>query len=1024
MAALKGEQAELISVPPPPGVDLASYQALVEGDYRTAIEESNLPTLIAAADQLERLKDTEPKVQRSGAIHRAIKAQRLELKTRFKPGDRVKVNNQHWNPNDWGKVGTVIAYPNCKQLNNEHVKAEIDGMLLDGKPFGIYFCPEAIDLLEPEPAPPEPDPQATPTDFAALREERLFSANPGCIVGNVLRVGQRKRYYSGPGVELLRVESATAHQLRLAENGAQVGKTNRVAKDKVWCIPTEAHWDKAMDLNRQFHKALSDLAVFLYDLGNYETCLEKAGGIKKAANPLTPTAIECPDPAKDDRDLEMSNCWEVYPTKPQRVKLAAHTPKMLKCFWDWQEEGAEPGLTNQNYFFPCPDDATWEKYLKTRKAAIDAAKAMQAYLEELGTYKEAETDGRYLRSQESAGAPAPAGSPDDGRDLRDHAGGDSLSDLSAVEQHDLDRQVGTAPGPLSGSDDTPPEPERVAETPATCQLKPGDRVRVLSDAFGHQGQVTTIINEQYNGWWLTELKPYHERFLELVPPEPEEPEQESLPDPSPAVNTGHQWQYGDLVRGRTVGGGQVLEGVITSLGYTYCTLNNDRDGGRVLVESLELIRADAISDANEHLGVYIGLTWEELADAIFSQYRIKNLGDYIGPELKSARPWWTIADIWEIRFEDAREVHLKHKEHRPSWFFEIAKHPELRGNGDLFEYCTRAIAHLDRVQVELAAVFSHEAPAPQPTAEPQQSQPTPPEPEAPQPAAEPEQAQQLTIPEPSTPNPPPTLAEVLHRLQVRLAQLLAGAHNAAEKRMRQLSKRELAKTSFSQLREEEIAKRSQIANLQKKMRRLLAQFLRQQRPEPQGDYCPVLFFYPAPGSRVRICVDPAEFEVTRHDLFGVLLKYVEGKYEGCEAGYPLSVVTHIDGIPTGIIANRGEVCINPVSPEQAERKALLAECDRIRKEGEVAPPGCWMEGYKVTKKLADGSTKRFDYWRMKADRAMFQKRNGAMTKSLHLGTSADASYKDWAARLGRRRHINALESQLDKIERQLQEEKT
>ncbi|WP_242042077.1 hypothetical protein [Leptolyngbya sp. FACHB-541] len=102
-----------------------------------------------------------------------------------------------------------------------------------------------------------------------------------------------------------------------------------------------------------------------------------------------------------------------------------------------------------------------------------------------------------------------------------------------------------------------------------------------------------------------------------------------------------------------------------------------------------------------------------------------------------------------------------------------------------------------------------------------------------------------------------------------------------------------------------------------------------------------------------------------------------------------------------------------------QRRDLLAELDKVRREGAIAPTGCWMENYTTYKKLASGEKKPFIYKRIRAEKAIFEK-DGKPVKRLHLGTEADPQYQEWQERLERRRKVNALERKIDKIERQLQ----
>jgi DNA adenine methylase len=103
----------------------------------------------------------------------------------------------------------------------------------------------------------------------------------------------------------------------------------------------------------------------------------------------------------------------------------------------------------------------------------------------------------------------------------------------------------------------------------------------------------------------------------------------------------------------------------------------------------------------------------------------------------------------------------------------------------------------------------------------------------------------------------------------------------------------------------------------------------------------------------------------------------------------------------------------------SRRTEALHQIDKIRRSGDVAPPGCWIEPYQTSKKLASGDRKTFEYFRVRSKKAIFEK-DGRAIKRLHLGTASDLSYKDWVQRCDRRREINALEAECDRIEREIQ----
>ncbi len=109
--------------------------------------------------------------------------------------------------------------------------------------------------------------------------------------------------------------------------------------------------------------------------------------------------------------------------------------------------------------------------------------------------------------------------------------------------------------------------------------------------------------------------------------------------------------------------------------------------------------------------------------------------------------------------------------------------------------------------------------------------------------------------------------------------------------------------------------------------------------------------------------------------------------------------------------------IESTPPELSRRAELLAQINMIRSTGPVAPHGCWMEKETVRKKLVGGEIKRYEYFRIKAYEPIFEGK-GKKTRSIHLGD--DQALNDWGDRLSRRRAINALEKEIDQIERQIQ----
>lgn len=163
----------------------------------------------------------------------------------------------------------------------------------------------------------------------------------------------------------------------------------------VWCLPDDAAWARIAQARAVHQAAFDALANGLRALGSYASRIEKAGGFKKAPNPLSPTVIFADDP-----DSEPSNGFWYNRSVPyiERKEIASHTPKMLHVVKD----GKPWSTSHQRDHFVCPTDADWEHVRQLRQACQDASDAWQALLRELGTYRDAREDGRYAK------APPPA----------------------------------------------------------------------------------------------------------------------------------------------------------------------------------------------------------------------------------------------------------------------------------------------------------------------------------------------------------------------------------------------------------------------------------------------------------------------------------------------------------------------------------------------------------------------------------------------------------------------------------------
>jgi hypothetical protein len=148
-----------------------------------------------------------------------------------------------------------------------------------------------------------------------------------------------------------------------------------------------------------------------------------------------------------------------------------------------------------------------------------------------------------------------------------------------------------------------------------------------------------------------------------------------------------EWQpeEGDRVSGTTIEGNPD-QGIITQMGAKYAILNNTSRRA-LTIASLTLLQAQAIPADLLHL---VGLEWSEQVDKLFADRGISNLSNFIGtkPEPQFFESWRG----WIVSFHKTTEVHLCKAGRQPhSWFLVLAKHPQLRSNGDISKFCREAI---------------------------------------------------------------------------------------------------------------------------------------------------------------------------------------------------------------------------------------------------------------------------------------------------------------------------------------------
>jgi hypothetical protein len=99
------------------------------------------------------------------------------------------------------------------------------------------------------------------------------------------------------------------------------------------------------------------------------------------------------------------------------------------------------------------------------------------------------------------------------------------------------------------------------------------------------------------------------------------------------------------------------------------------------------------------------------------------------------------------------------------------------------------------------------------------------------------------------------------------------------------------------------------------------------------------------------------------------------------------------------------------------KEALLSAIIEIRDSGLVAPAGVSISPYSVSRPRKDGSSKEFHYFKLECDRPIFDGKNGK-TKYFHLGKAGSEAYRDWKARIARRKAIATIESLLSELTEQ------
>lgn len=221
------------------------------------------------------------------------------------------------------------------------------------------------------------------------------------IVPNVLHVSDQRNPWQLAPIERLATRYHTPttvatefgtvdHTVRRAAGKSGVTKQ----QGHVWCLADELAWDRAQAYHQRMQQQLDLLADELLLLGTYASRLEKAGGIKKAPNPLCPTVISAPDPADTSESY-----WYANPVpRINRKPITSHTPKMLRGPSGY---GNFEHTFSQGDQFVCPGDEHWAVIEKRLAELQEAYEDWQKLLRELGTYDQALADGRYTKTTQA-----------------------------------------------------------------------------------------------------------------------------------------------------------------------------------------------------------------------------------------------------------------------------------------------------------------------------------------------------------------------------------------------------------------------------------------------------------------------------------------------------------------------------------------------------------------------------------------------------------------------------------------------
>jgi hypothetical protein len=208
-----------------------------------------------------------------------------------------------------------------------------------------------------------------------MAEHSSLRKQDAANVPYVVLVRSRDFPYVPAEIRKAEVLYSTVHTVRIKLAG--VTPYNIPSKD-VFCLPNEEAWSEVETAHKNLAIALNAIAQKLRALGSYGSQLEKAGGIQKAPNPITPLVVRTEDP---DCLRWGSECLGPHdPPLMAAIQIESHTATQLRL--SSGKRIAQAGT------FCCTED-DWEELKLLLKVTQSRAKYLEDILKNLGTYAEA-----------------------------------------------------------------------------------------------------------------------------------------------------------------------------------------------------------------------------------------------------------------------------------------------------------------------------------------------------------------------------------------------------------------------------------------------------------------------------------------------------------------------------------------------------------------------------------------------------------------------------------------------------------